>query len=90
MATHIGIMAMRRAAIPDGMVCSPHATIPIPPPSRNAPTIALSRHSRRVGATAVQPLRAADQPSRTRPAVTNRIAAITKGGMVSTAIAIPR
>ena len=48
-ATQTGINAMIRAAIPDGIVCSPHATMPIPPPRSSAPTIALSRHSRRLG-----------------------------------------
>ena len=44
-----GIVAIMRAAMPDGMVCSPQATSPIPPPRSSAPTIAESRHSRRVG-----------------------------------------
>ena len=32
-ATQTGIIAMRSAVIPDGIVCSPKATMPIPPPS---------------------------------------------------------
>ena len=76
--------------MPDGTVCSPNATIPIPPPSSSAPTIALSRHSRRVGVTKVRPSRATDQIRRTSPAVKNRTAAMTNGGIVSTAIAMPR
>ncbi len=89
-ATQTGIIAMNRAAMPDGIVCSPNATRPIPPPSRSAPTIALSRHSRRVGATNARPSRAIDQVSRIRPARLNRTAAIRNGGIVSTATAIPR
>ena len=50
-ATQTGIIAISSAVMPDGTVCSPKATMPIPPPSRSAPTIALSRHSRRVGMT---------------------------------------
>ena len=71
-ATQIGIVAMSRAAIPDGTVCSAKATNPIPPPSSRAPTIALSRSSRRVGMTNARPSRAIDHVSRIRPASRNR------------------
>ncbi len=50
-ATQTGIIAMSSAVIPDGMVCSPNATMPMPPPSSRPPTMSESRHSRRVGAT---------------------------------------
>ncbi len=43
-ATQTGIIAMSKAVMPDGTVCSPKATMPIPPPISSAPTIPLSRH----------------------------------------------
>ena len=89
-ATHTGIIAISSAAIPDGTVCSPNATSPIPPPSSSAPTIALSRHSRRVGTTKARPSRATDQVRSTRPATRNRTAAMRNGGIESTAMAMPR
>ncbi len=89
-AIQTGTIATSRAAIPDGTVCSPQATMPIPPPRSRAPTIALSRHSRRLGAWNERPPRATDQVSRISPASTKRIAAMRNGGIVSTAIAIPR
>jgi hypothetical protein len=76
---------MISAAIPDGIVCSPQATMPIPPPRSIAPTIVLSRHSRRVGGTNSPRDRAIDQVSRTSPASAKRIAAMRNGGIVSTA-----
>ena len=39
-ATQTGIIAISSAAMPDGIVCSPNATMPIPPPSSRPPTIA--------------------------------------------------
>jgi len=89
-ATQTGISPTRSAAIPDGTVCSPKATSPFPPPRSNAPTMALSRHSRRVGRTNERPSRAIDQAKRMAPANKNRAAAMRNGGIVSTAIAIPR
>jgi len=92
-ATQTGIIAMSSAAMPEGMVCSPQATMPIPPPSRSAPTMAESRHSRRVGGwnvAAPDAPRSTDQAMRTLPARPNRAAAIRKGGIVSTAIEMPR
>ena len=89
-ATHTGIVAIMRAAMPDGMVCSPQATSPIPPPRSSAPTIAESRHSRRVGQMKSPRARASDQPNRIAPARRNRIDAITNGGKVVTAMAMPR
>ncbi len=89
-ATQTGIMAISRAAMPDGTVCSPNATIPIPPPSSRAPTIALSRHSRADGRLSERRSLAADHVSRTAPAIRNRVAAMRNGGIESTAIAIPR
>lgn len=76
--------------MPEGIVCSPHATMPMPPPSSRPPTTMVSRHSRRVGRMRVPPPRAIDQVRRMAPAITNRMAAIRNGGMVSTATAIPR
>ncbi len=89
-ATQTGMVAMSSAVMPDGIVCSPNATMPIPPPSRSAPTMALSRHSRRLGTTKARPSRAIDHASRIRPASENRTAAIRNGGSVSTAIEIAR
>ena len=89
-ATQIGIVAMSRAAIPDGTVSSPKATKPMPPPRSSAPTIALSRTSRRVGMTNERRSRATDQVRRIRPASRKRIAAMTNGGIVSTATEMPR
>ncbi len=89
-ATQTGIIAISRAVMPDGIVCSPKATIPIPPPSSSAPTIAESRHSRRVGQVSRPRERRTDQPSRIAPAIANRAAAMRNGGMVSTATAMPR
>ena len=89
-ATQIGIVAMSSAVMPDGTVCSAKATKPIPPPSSSAPTMALSRNSRRVGTTNDRPLRAIDQVIRIRPASRNRVAAMRNGGIESTATAIPR
>ena len=76
--------------MPDGIVCSPYATMPIPPPSRSVPTITVSRHSRRVGATNDPRARSRDQAISTDPAIANRTAAIRNGGMVSTATAMAR
>ena len=90
MATQTGSIAMRIAVMPDGIVCSAKATMPMPPPSRSAPTMSESRHSRRVGHSKSPPPRSLDQASRTTPAVTNRVAAIRNGGMVSTATAMAR
>ena len=42
-ATQAGIKAISNAAMPDGTVCSPHATAPMPPPMSSAPTMKLSR-----------------------------------------------
>ncbi len=89
-ATQTGIIAMSRAAMPDGIVCSPNATMPMPPPSSSAPTMSVSRHSRRLGMTKDPRARNSDQPSRTAPAIAKRTAAIRNGGIVSTAIAMPR
>ena len=89
-ATQTGISPTRSAAIPDGTVCSPNATNPLPPPNSSAPTIALSRHSRRLGRTNERPSRAIDQANRIAPAKKKRAAAIRNGGIVSTAMAIPR
>ena len=61
MATQTGISAMNRAVMPDGMVCSPKATMPMPPPSSRPPTMKESRHSRRVGGTNRPRSRASDQ-----------------------------
>ncbi len=63
---------------------------PHPAAESSAPTIALSRHSRRVGGTKARPSRAIDQASRRSPAERKRTPAIRNGGIVSTAIAIPR
>ena len=38
-ATQTGMSAMSRAVMPDGMVCSPNATRPMPPPSSRRPTM---------------------------------------------------
>ena len=91
MATQTGSIAIRSAVIPDGIVCSPKATMPIPPPSRRPPTMSESRHSRRVGHVEVAARRAgATRRAGARPRVTNRVAAIRNGGMLSTATAIAR
>ena len=89
-ATHTGIRAISRAAMPDGMVCSPHATMPIPPPSRSAPTMLVSRTSRRLGRRNSPRCRSATHPRSTKPASPKRSAAMRNGGIVSTATAIAR
>jgi hypothetical protein len=89
-ATQTGIIAISSAAIPEGTVCSPHATRPIPPPRRRAPTTNMSRHSRPDGHAKPRPSRRIDQAKRARPAVRNRVAAMVNGGIVSTAIRMPR
>ena len=89
-ATQTGSIAMRIAVIPDGIVCSAKATMPIPPPSSRPPTISESRHSRRVGHSKSRPPRIRDRPSRITPARTKRVAAMRNGGMVWTATAIAR
>ena len=81
---------MSSAVMPDGIDCSPKATMPIPPPSSSAPTTVMSRHSRRVGATKPRPPRSRVQASSTSPASRNRAPAIRNGGMVSTATAMAR
>ena len=74
-ATQTGIIAISSAAIPDGTVCSPQATAPMPPPMRSAPTMKQSRSCVRVGrtsaprrtiATADEHHDAGDQESRRR------------------------
>ena len=89
-AIQTGMSAMSRAVIPDGMVCSPKATMPIPPPSSSAPTTVVSRHSRRVGAT--NPVRApqADPGEQDGAGQQEPGAAMRNGGMVSTATAMAR
>jgi hypothetical protein len=62
----------------------------MPPPISAAPTTAESRHSRLVGTTNERPSRAIDHASRIAPAIENLKAAMRKGGIVSTAIAIAR
>ena len=89
-ATQTGISAIIRAAMPEGTVSSPRATMPIPPPSRSPPTIVESRHSRRVGQTKADRWRASDHDRSTRPASEKRAAAMRNGGRVSTARAIAR
>ena len=89
-ASHIGIRAMRSAAIPDGIVCSAHATRPIPPSSRNVPTMAVSIAPRQFGRRMVRRLTNATAPASRMPAGTNRRKPITNGGIVSTATLIPR
>ena len=89
-ATQTGINAMISAAIPDGIVCSPHATMPIPPPRSSAPTIALSRHSRRLGIANEPRARTTEKVRSTSPARAKRVAAMRNGGIVSTATAMPR
>jgi hypothetical protein len=89
-ATQSGIIAMSRAAIPDGTVSSPSATIPIPPPISRAPTMNVSRHSRRLGIAMLPRFRTNAKASSTRPASANRVAAMMNGGMDSTAIRMPR
>ena len=89
-ATQTGIIAISRPAIPDGTVCSPHATAPIPPPMSSAPMIALSRHCRRVGRGMAPRRTTATATSITIPAIAKRVAARTNGGIVETAIRIPR
>ena len=89
-ATHAGIRAISRAAIPDGTVCSPHATAPMPPPMRSAPTMKQSRSWVRVGRTSALRRTIATADSITMPAIRNRDAAIRNGGIDSTAIRIPR
>ena len=89
-ATQTGIIAMSSAAMPDGIVCSPNATMPMPPPSSSVPTMIVSRHSRRLGATNEPRARRSDQAISTVPAIANRTAAMRNGGIVSTATAIPR
>ncbi len=58
MVIQTGMVAMSRAVMPDGMVCSPQATKPMPPPSSRPPTMAESIHSRRDGHTKARPARA--------------------------------
>jgi len=89
-AIQTGIIATSSAAMPDGIVCSPHATMPMPPPSSSAPTIVESRSSRRVGRLIVPRSRTATQVRRIRPAEPNRAAAIRNGGMVWTPTAMAR
>ena len=99
-ATQTGSSAMRIAAMPAGTVFSPRATMPIPPKRRSPPTIAESRHSRRVGSrgrsasatVASRRIRQAAKTSQARrsvPAMRNRVAAIRNGGMDSTLTRIP-
>src|SRR4029079_6106793 len=89
-ATQTGIIAIRTPVMPDGTVCSPHATRPMPPPMRSVPMMKLSRPSRRVGISTAPRRRIATAASITRPAMANRDAARTNGGIVSTATRIPR
>ena len=99
-ATQTGSSATKMAAIPDGTVRSPNATMPIPPKRRAPPTIAESRHSRRLGrwgrSAAGDPgvprsrqAATASQASSTDPDNRNRTPAIMNGGIVSTATRIP-
>ena len=89
-ATHTGIIPMRSAAMPDGIVCSPHATPPMPPPSSSPPTIVESRSSRRVGQRSAARSRRPTHVRSRRPASPKRAAAMRNGGSVSTATAIAR
>jgi hypothetical protein len=77
-----------RAATPDATRSSDHTTKPLPNTSSSTPTIAVVRHSARVGAAA---------PPKTRanaysivPATRNRVAAMKNGGSVSIANRIAR
>ncbi len=81
--------------MPAGTVFSPSATMPIPPNSSAAPTIAESRHSRRfgrrgrsaigtLGSFRIRRAASASQVSRIAPATRNRDAAMRNGGIVST------
>ncbi len=89
-AIQTGIIAMRSAAIPDGTVCSPQATAPIPPPMSIAPTMNESRSSTSEGRTSARRRTIATAPIMIRPASRNRVDAMRNGGIDSIAIRIPR
>ena len=72
-ATHSGIIAISRAAIPDGTVCSPRATRPMPPAMSAAPMIVMSRNSRRVGNGIRPRRRMRATPRMTSPASPNLV-----------------
>ena len=90
-ASHIGTSPISSAAIPVAMVCSPHATRPVPPRSSSAPTMDASRTWTAGwpgdGAPGVEQDTAAHSR---RPAGTKRRNPITKGGRVSMASFMPR
>ena len=90
-ASHIGTRPISSAAIPVAIVCSPHATRPVPPRSSSAPTMEASRTWTSVGLRDRRPRAWMSTPAHSsRPAGTKRRNPITNGGSVSIASFMPR
>ena len=80
-------MPMSNAMIPEGRYCDAHTTAPLPPSRRKAPMRVLTRHWRRLGVGAPRSFKNVKSNA---PATRNRAAAIRKGGIVSTAMCMPK
>ncbi len=84
---NIGMEPMTSAATPDGMVCSAHATNPLPPSRSRLPMMNSEIHCLRVGMDCPAPR---CQMNRITPEIKKRIPAERNGGMLSTAKRIAR
>ncbi len=82
-----GLTPMMSAVMPEGTYCSAQTTRPLPPKRRKMPMTVLASHWRAVGHAAPRSLR---NPNKSEPASVKRTAAIRNGGIVSTAILMPR
>jgi hypothetical protein len=88
--THSGTEATSSAARPEGTVCSPRTTPPLPPSSSSVPTAAAPASCRRFTRSAPRPRRSRSTTPSTAAATTNRAPAESRPGMVSTVTRIAR
>jgi hypothetical protein len=87
---HTGTVATMRAASPESMLVSPILSKPLPHTSSRTAMISVERSWRPVGRWAPRAWRGPTTANITAPAVRNRKPAMSSGGIVSTATAIPR